>query len=66
MKHITDYVKQDGTHVQKHIRNGMQVEHETHGKGQVLHAEYESGAKFLWFYNQSKGLIKVGKVALKG
>jgi hypothetical protein len=44
----------------------MQVEHETHGKGQVLHAEYESGAKFLWFYNQSKGLIKVGKVALKG
>lgn len=63
MKHIEQYTRQ-GKPVTAHIRNGLHVVHETHGEGQVLKADLESGDRMVWFYNRQRGLIHVGKSAI--
>jgi len=63
---INPYKRNGTQEVREHIRGGIDVVHEAHGKGKALASEYNSDAKFIWFFNMQRGLIKVGKRALKG
>jgi len=47
VKNVNGYVKADGTEVRKHIRNGLQVIHNTYGKGLVDAEAYTSGKAFI-------------------
>lgn len=63
MKHIAEYKRGDHS-VREHLRNGIAVEHETHGRGLVCRADWESESLMVWFSCPSKGLMKVGRRAL--